>query len=200
VASTVPSQPIVRFNGLYFPPKFVNKMKYAEFWTVSTAGGIQAYNYKMNSIYDPYGGAGGNGCYGIDEIAAIYNRYQVTGATMTITATAQAVEGTQLYVYADGDSTSATQEIAESSPTCRFALLGQYWPQTFVISAKPGTFLAGANDRDLTALATADPAVMAYFHILIQNSTAAALNVMIRVQIIFDVIWSGLICTNDLDA
>jgi hypothetical protein len=181
------------------PAKFRNRMTYSEAWNVTTAGGIQAYQYKMNSIYDPYNGAGGNGVYGIDEMSAIYDRYKVVRATITVTGAAQAVESTNIWLCANGSSTAMTKAKAEAAPGVVYGLLGQYWPQTFTLTSTPGRWLQGPNDRDLTAATNADPSVMAYFHILIQNFSASALNIMLRVQIVYDVEWSGLKTVDNAD-
>lgn len=176
-------------------------MRYSETWNVTTAGGIQAYDYKMNSIYDPYVGAGGNGVYGIDQMSAIYNRYRVVKAHIVVTANTQSgAETTQLYLYANGDSTSANLSRAESAPNVRHAQLTQQWPNMLELVTTPGTWLQGPQDRDLSAVISADPTALAYFHILMQNFSLGALNVVIRVMIDFTVEWSGLNSVDDVDA
>jgi hypothetical protein len=183
------------------PPKFRNKMVYSEIWSVATAGGSQGYVYKMNSVYDPFSGAGGNACYGIDEMQAIYDRYRVYGAQITVTASAtSAKEPTMLYVYPSADGTTPTLTMAQSAPNCRSIMLAEYFPQAISFKEPLSRWLMNVRDYDVSAATNADPAKLAYFGILIQNVTAAALGVVLRVQIIYDVEWSVLKLNNDTDA
>jgi hypothetical protein len=201
VVQPVPvGQSILRFNGTYMPPKFLNYMHYAEVWACTTAGGLQGYVYKMNSVYDPFSGAGGNACHGIDVLQSIYDRYRVLDATMTITATIQAVESTMLYAYPTADSTTPTQTIAESSPEVKSLMLAQYWPQVLTIHAKTSKWLMNARDYDASAASNADPAKLAYFGILVRNTSAAALNVVMRVSIVYHTEWSVRKVNDDTDA
>jgi hypothetical protein len=194
-------QNVVVYRGSFMPPKFHNKMVYSEVWSVSTAGGIQGYVYKMNSIYDPFSGAGGDGCYGIDEMQAIYDRYRVTSALITVTASATAdKEPTMLYVYPSADGTTPTETIAKSAPACHSVMLAEYLPMTISFKEPVSRWLMNVKDYDASAASNADPAKLAYFGLLIQNVTAAALGVVLRVQITYDVEWSVLKLNNDTDA
>jgi hypothetical protein len=176
-------------------------MTYEEVWSVSTAGGTQGYVYKMNSVYDPFSGAGGNGCYGIDEMQAIYDRYRVYGAQITVTAAvATDKEATMLYVFPTADGTTPTATIARAAPNVRSVLLAEHLPATISFKEPLSRWLMNVRDYDVSAATNADPAKLAYFGILIQNETAAALGVVLRVQIIYDVEWSVLKLNNDLDA
>jgi hypothetical protein len=183
------------------PPKFHNKMVYSEVWSISSAGGIQGYVYKMNSVYDPFSGAGGDACYGIDEMQAIYDRYRVYSAQISVTAALAAdKESTMLYVYPSADGTTPTETIAKSAPACRSVMLAQQIPQTITFKEPVGRWLMNVRDYDASAASNADPAKLAYFGLLIQNQTAAALGVVLQVKILYDVEWSVLKLNNDTDA
>jgi hypothetical protein len=175
-------------------------MVYSEDWNVTTAGGAQGYVYKMNSVYDPFSGAGGNACFGIDEISAIYDRYRVTKATITVTAATQAVETTMLYVFPTADSTTPTETISQANPKTRCIMLGQYWPQTVTFTEPISRWMMNPRDYDASAASGADPAKLAYFGLFIKNFTAAALNVALRVHIRYETEWSVLKCMDDTDA
>jgi hypothetical protein len=193
-------QPVLRYNGIYLPAKFINIMKYTEQWQVTTAGGVQAYVYKMNSVYDPYSGAGGNGCYGIDWFQATYNRYRVLRATLIVTTAAGAdKENTMIYLYASASSTAAVISTAESAPGSRAVMLSEYRPQTLTITSTPSRWLFGANDRDISAVTNADPALLAYFHILLKNISGAALGVNLHVTVLYETEWSELKQADDID-
>lgn len=201
VANRGPVGPeLVTFNGVFMPAKFRNIMVYSETWNVTTAGGSQAYTYKMNGVYDPYSGAGGNGCYGIDEMQALYGRYRVLSSHIIVTASCQATELTSLYLYPSAESTAATEASAESHPELVTAMLGQYRPVTLDSTSRPSKWLDGAQDRDLASANNGDPPALAYWHLLIKNFSASALNVVMRVRIEFWTEWSQLATNNDVDA
>jgi hypothetical protein len=182
------------------PPKFINKMVYAETWAVTTAGGTQGYIYKMNSVFDPYSGAGGNACHGIDEMQAIYDRYRVLGARIIVTASCQAVEVTMLYVFPTADSTTPTETISEGAPAARSLMLGQYLPQTITFYERTSKWLMNSRDYDASAATNADPAKLCYFGIYIKNTSAAALNVVMNVRIEYDTEWSVRKASDNTDA
>jgi hypothetical protein len=200
VVNSPVSQAVVRFNGVFMPPKFVNKMQYNERWAVTTAGGISSYVYHMNSIYDPYSGVGGDSVYGIDEMAAIYTRYRVIGSTIIVTATCQAVEICDMHVYPCAESGAATMSTADAAPECKYAMLGQYRPVSLQLTSTPAKWKIGANDRDFSAAVTANPAELVYWKILFQNISLNALNLIVNVRIIYDVEWSELKAQSDQDA
>jgi hypothetical protein len=181
------------------PKKLVNYMQYSEVWAVSTAGGEQGYVYKMNSVYDPYSGAGGNACFGIDELSAIYDRYRVLDARIVVTATNQAVETAMLYVFPTADSTTPTATISRASPDKKTIMLAQYYPQTLTIKVSTAKWLMNNSDYDASAATNADPAKLAYFGLFIKNFSAAALNTILSVTIYYHTEWSVRKAADDID-
>lgn len=190
---------VLRYSGSYMPPKFVNRMIYAETWGDTSAGGVTYYQYRMNSIYDPYVGAGGSGVHGIDELSAIYDRYLVRRATMTITASIQATEVTMLYAWPTAASTAPSINEAQSAPEVKSLMLSQYRPASLTIVGIPGRYESTSRDRDYTAQVGANPTIVNYFDILLKNTSAANLNVVLRVQIVYDVEWSVRKLVEDID-
>jgi hypothetical protein len=182
------------------PPKFINKMVVSSTWTCSTAGGFGYYTYRMNDIYDPYVGVGGDGCHGIDEMQAIYGRYIVRSSQIIITATNQGDDVTTLIVHPSANADVPVFNAAESAPEAKTAQLTKYKTSQMSIRARIGKWLQGANDRDAGAASNADPSLQAYWKILLQNGTANALNVVMKVIVIYDTEWSTLNAANDVDA
>jgi hypothetical protein len=192
-------QDIVQFKGEYMPKKLVNYMQYSEVWNITTAGGAQGYVYKMNSVYDPFSGAGGNACYGIDELSAIYDRYRVLDTRIVVTATNQAVESSMLYVFPTNDSTTPTATISRTAPERKSVMLAQYFPQTLTIKTSTSKWLMNNRDYDASAASNADPAKLAYFGLFTKNFTAAALNAIISVTIYYHTEWSVRKAADDTD-
>lgn len=158
---------ILRYNGSYMPPKFVNKMVCASTWTCTTAGGFGYYTYRMNDVYDPYVGAGGDGCHGIDEMQAIYGRYIVRRSWITVSATGQNADVVTLYVHPSSNSDVPVLNAAEGCPETRSAQVTMYKTSNLTICAPIRKWIQGANDRDAGAASNADPALQAYWKILL---------------------------------
>jgi len=66
---------------------FRTELVYAESWHYSsTATSHQYVTFRGNSVYDPYHAVGGHQPLGFDQLAALYQRYNVHGTRMEITA------------------------------------------------------------------------------------------------------------------
>jgi len=78
---------MIAFPAYGFPDTMRLRLAYGDKQTL-TSSAINAtpiYNYRMNSIYDPdYTGTGAQP-YWRDQLAAIYNRYRVLGAKISVT-------------------------------------------------------------------------------------------------------------------
>lgn len=61
------------------------KLRYVDYMNAAatTVGMGYTQDWVLNSVYDPYAGAGGHQPLGYDQMAAFYNRYRVVGATIT---------------------------------------------------------------------------------------------------------------------
>lgn len=72
-----------------FPPSKLVKLRYVDSTlTLNPAAGLtQTIAYRANSVYNPYFPAGGHQPMGFDQWAAIYTRYVVVGAKITVTPT-----------------------------------------------------------------------------------------------------------------
>lgn len=78
---------IVRIPAYGFPDSMRMRIAYGDKQTLtsSTINLTPTYAYRLNSIYDPdYTGLGAQP-YWRDQLAAIYNRYRVLGAKITVT-------------------------------------------------------------------------------------------------------------------
>lgn len=105
------------------PQRFITKMKYAETVTLNV-GTSYAYQFNLNSIYDPNRTGIGHQPYGHDQLLALYNRYRVIGVKYSIFmatgSTGQplmfsAVPANEVQIF------SGTDE-ARENPRARFAI------------------------------------------------------------------------------
>lgn len=100
-----------------FPPSFKAKLKYADIYTASTAGGsaVTTRQFNLNSVYDPDLTGTGHQPYGHDQLIAIYNRYRVYRTSWQITLTGSTAF--RSYVMPQNSSgTYSTWEIAAEKP------------------------------------------------------------------------------------
>jgi hypothetical protein len=183
------------------PPKLINTMRYSETWNCTTAGGTQAYSWRMNDIYDAFVGAGGAACHGIDEMQSLYQRYRVIASRIKCTMALSGVgEQTNAYLFSSADTTAVDAARAESAPDLCHGLLSLYRPVVLSCRTPISRYLDSAQDRDCGALANADPAAQSFFNLVLKNFSGSALNVLLRVEIEFDTLWSQRIDANDADA
>lgn len=65
-------------NKGYVPNGEIVHLKYSDTFAISSAAGVQtAYTFNLNSIFDPNSTGGGHQPYGRDQLATLYNYYQV---------------------------------------------------------------------------------------------------------------------------
>lgn len=78
------------------PARFITKMKYAQAFTMPGSTGLQTWQFRLNSIYDPdaISSGGANGAhkpYGFQQLFGtaqgngLYNRYRVIGCSYVLT-------------------------------------------------------------------------------------------------------------------
>jgi len=183
------------------PPKLLNTVFYSETWNVLTAGGSQAYQYRLNDIYDPFVGVGGRGVHGIDELQAIYNHYQVRRVRMRVTATLGGNgETTSLYLYSSADPTVPSIDRVDSAPDQQFALMSLARPCVLCLDVPMSRYVQNPDDAYYGAAPSTDPTKAIYGQLFMKNVSGADLNVIIRVAIEFDTEWSERIDCNDIDA
>lgn len=87
----IPRYPVSRNPGtriqapLGLPQKIYFKHKYAENLVLQMPSGVPAqYRFSCNSLYDPNSTGTGHQPYYFDEMANLYNQYQVLGSKITV--------------------------------------------------------------------------------------------------------------------
>jgi len=91
------------FHNDPFPPMLHRSLSYSNVvapgstTSANTVGGT--YSYRLNSLYDPYVGAGGSQPYGFDQLcssAGPYLRYKVVGCRIKVTFSAPSAASGQM--------------------------------------------------------------------------------------------------------
>jgi len=172
------------------PPRYRNVMRYAESWIDTGAGGFSDIVFRTNSVYDPYAGAGGAGCWGIDEIQAIYSHYVVHGAKLTVTASIPAGTAATDIWFTENEYTSmaATTNIL-GAPDGAVMHLTPGVSQTMVLRTTLKRTCPTVSDWDFSAAENANPNVCTYWHIVARNSANATNAVNLSVVIDYDTEW-----------
>jgi len=164
-------------------------MRYSESWVDTAVTGHSDIGYRINSVYDPYYGAGGGACWGIDEIQALYSSYIVRNATIYITASVPS--GT-----AATDITLVESEIAALSATTE--VLGH--PEAKTMHLTPGVVQTLVAKADMSKLSpnqfavysaheNANPDICFYWHIWTRNSAGSTNAINLNVTIDYDTEW-----------
>lgn len=71
------------------PQRYICRMKYVD--NLVIGNGVSPYAeiyYRLNSVYDPYGAAGGHQPYGFDQISPLFTGYRVFSASWRVTFSA----------------------------------------------------------------------------------------------------------------
>jgi len=179
----------MRYNG-FMPPRYRNVMRYAESWVDTAAGGYTDIVYRTNSVYDPYVGAGGAGCWGIDEIQAIYSHYLVHGAKMVVTASIPSgTAATDIWFSENEYNALGASAYILGAQDGAVMHLTPGVSQTMVLRTTMRRTTPTSNDWDFSAAENANPNVCTYWHIVVRNSAAAANNVNLSVVIDYDTEW-----------
>jgi len=180
---------MMRYNG-FMPARYRNVMRYAESWVDSGAGGFTDIVYRTNSVWDPYVGAGGAGCWGIDEIQAIYSHYYVHGAKLVVTASIPAGTAATDIWFCESEYpvASATNNLL-GAPDGAVMHLTPGVSQTMVLRTTTKRNSPTINNWDWSAAENANPDVCSYWHIVVRNSANATNNVNLSVVIDYDTEW-----------
>jgi len=181
------------------------------FFTNQSAAGTGVFTgfLKPGSAFDPCGDLAAIQPVGYDQFAAIFNRYKVNKAYVTITISGIAVTGVTAANWVGAsypcvDSTAAASYQNAASQSYAKTFYGSFATTTATGSAgithctrkfaiDNETIVGAAGDTfDLGALVTADPTSLqfAVLPIFIQGSTAAAHTFLIQVDIIQNVTFS----------
>ncbi len=192
-----------------FPNTMVCKMSYRLQNVTHNCGanGIPAVHYcRGNSLFDPGGDYSVSKPFYFNQLAAIYGRYRVIGAKITVYPTTLSPQGDarkillQVHSHAiRGDNmnfvdVSDIMNMPRSKTMAwnRDSLGGKRTPSLSLYS-NTNTVLANFNPQDdkLSSVPTGNPDNMWYFNIWMSNMEAAAATpCKVSIKIVYDVQWS----------
>lgn len=191
-----------RYSSRYSSKSFINrspvqadscfvKLIYTEDLTLSTVGGAGGYVFTGNDAFDPnYTGAGAQPL-GFDEWSAFYERYRVFGSSMYVKAISNDTVDTKLCICPMiSDTLRSDVRTYAADAYTRWCIVpssnnGVRNLKKYMSSRK---ILEVKDIRDnvaFSALVSASPSTVWYWHIFAENSDAGDLNINAFVKIVY---------------
>lgn len=187
-----------RLSNLW-APTHVAKLRLVHTVTYTGTGGAIGTNYiKANSLNDPTGGASAQLPLGVDQWAALYQKYKVIGSKITLRAHPVTITGSAMIGIHLSNSTTppATdhdhyRELPHTnmrmlSPDIDLCKLSMgFSPKKYPFHIKN---VKDADDLEGTFSTTpGDPTDLAYWHVFVQDSNKTD-NVTFEIQMVIDYI------------
>lgn len=165
-----------------FPKRMTSTLVYSTSVSLTTGDGNSAYiTYKLNGLFDPLPSVGGHQPRGYDQLAAIYTRYVVHYAEITLsTYNNPKTVPTKCFIFAHKERTPPLQYAGEEPGTTTKAMGGgvSATPQTLKAKysiAKMSGKNVWANETVQAAVGT-DPAEEYYVTVGARTSTKETLD------------------------
>lgn len=92
------------------PPSMIRKLVFGEVSSLAqgTATDCVEWRYSLSNPYDPLFETGGGSCSGWTEMAGLYNKFEVLGSEITLTAQTNASQSAMAYLRRARDGTKFT--------------------------------------------------------------------------------------------
>lgn len=184
----------------YLPAEYNCIMRYSEVWNDTTAGGIVDYIYRGNSVFDPYQGAGGSIADGYTQLSTLYGKYKVTYCKVFCTVVNNdSDDPVTLAIVPDTSTTAYTTEAPFSAPCAKTQVVTNQVGKEVVFNEMSTKRMFGPEYNDSTACAAvgANPTNVWYWHIYLKNESTNALNLQLKVDIMYYTTWFSRIRPNN---
>jgi len=182
-------------NGKAIPYRIKVPLHYWYLWNDTTANpGFYDWVIKGNDLYDPDVALGGDSAYGLDEYAALYKYYKVTGSRCEVLTWGYDGNNMQSVAIIPNDSSSAFTaanfpSIWGSSLASRPAF-GSLYTQPSRCSLRCTTAkITGVKDIDdvgFQAATNASPTHLWYWHVVGSPLVAAAAKSVKLVHVVYE--------------
>jgi len=187
-------QTVIFHSLAYLPNEYHNIMRYSEDWVDTTAGGIRDLVYSQNHIYDPYVGAGGQVVNGWSTMTQLYQRYKVTYSKVKVTGVNLDTDDPITLTILPNDASAGLSSTYDTSkPEARSIVISNQSGQGILVHGCSTKRSVGPiyKDSDLACSGTGGPTCPLYWHIIVRNVSAQALNMYMKVDIDYYVTWFG---------
>jgi len=171
-----------RGNGV-IPMRFDTVFQYGYPYKWTTAAGFDDWVVRGNSIYDPDVSLGGETVAGLDQLKNLYLNYKVNSSYCDLTVinndTDDPVHVVILPTTYSAQVGVANKNSAGSQAYAKMMTVANQAGQAKLSSFMSSKEMFGVKNLDsvnFSALCTANPATMWYWHIIIWNNSGNALN------------------------
>jgi len=186
---------------------FRTELVYAESWQyAATVTSHQYVTFRGNSVYDPYHAVGGHQPLGFDQLAALYQRYNVHGCRMELTCVNNAMRGAGSgFIHEEKLVSVVCYPSVEAAPISNTltTLKEQPYAKHMVLSAPLSTgavrtmtapyrttsdvFGQPSNDQDFKSVVTGNPDKEWYWIVFFKGMNDLPLDVNLELKVYYDV-------------
>ena len=184
------------------PPKLSTRLRFTEVLNMQSATGKQNFQYSLNSLYDPYMGAGGSNYSGYGALATLYSRYRVDSVDVTIQFFAVAANATTgliagcvpIPTWSNGTPTinSSLCEVNGAASCFVPANPGQFYPERTIRVRYDNSRIEGVNprvwksDQDFSAQSTTNPVKQVSLIVFACEATDTVTTISYRARLLFE--------------
>lgn len=191
------AMPLVHVGLAPMPMAYVTTLHYHDYVGCTGGAGIDAQDYRGNSVYDPdYTGAGGQPSY-FDQITAIYGRYCVFASSITVEMHNSDAVPTSLDIVPDTSSAALVNAAqARQFANNKHIIVGTDGTvrklKHYFTTAQAWDCSDPLLDPDLSALYNANPVKVWFWHLMVQNTDGGANSTSLDVDITYIVRFNAI--------
>lgn len=187
-------------RGSFMPAVLRTRLRFAESWDNTTAiPGFYDWVIRGNSIYDPDYALSADSCYGLAAMAGIYTSYKVLASSIRVTVTNNddddPVNCAIVPAVFPDSFAAANQDGLLVHPLAKHMsvskLSGGKTLQHMMMSHKMFN-VSNLDSVNFSALFTANPATIWYWHVVTWNNAGTASDCEMLVSVTYDVECFGL--------
>lgn len=185
----------ISFSGYGFPDSLTTNLAYSEsiVLTPTAVSPQQVQRYSMNGMYDPLYETGGLQPYWWDQLVAVYSRYQVMGARITVkfaygNQTAANIGPTIVGIQTTESTSISTTDagvLMSTSNTSYDVLTTNYDTKTVTATYSPKQAYGGLITDALTAATSGNPSRNWLAHVFINTQGSVLttpVNVIVKLE------------------
>jgi len=180
--------------GRALPYRLRNYMRYADTVSVTLTAGAGDTFFSCNGLYDPWVSGGGHQPMYFDELAALYDHFNVLSSRIEVQPIVSSVSTVIAVTIEDdttGQGTLLSIEEGDAQYKCyppvdaggSYPLVKQKWSQV-------REFGSGAmQGAQLTGTSAANPTEQSFFHINVSDPAGGSVTVILQVLIVYFTEW-----------
>lgn len=185
-------------SKILMPKQFYTKLVYYYHENNTIVGGVDTYQWRGNSVYDPDYEAGGGQPAGFDQLSALYSQYCVFAAKLEMTVQSLDTVPTFIGLHARYSDTTVptTNEKFIENPECRYMWVA---PQGSPGDKKTIKYFRTAkkmfncknirDEQNYSSAITTNPANQWFFVVRMANTDAGNMAIITDTRIVYYVVF-----------